>query len=216
MPGTPLASVGALPPAPQPASSMRTPIPLLTLLVCTLLLALPAASARANNADNRIIQDCQNSETGALGGSYTKPQLRHALRNLPGDVLEYSGCYDQIRQAMLASSGGETHGSGNAGTGGIGGGDGSNGGGTGGTGDFGDGTGGTGSTGGPAPQPPAGAEAPVAVAGTTVAPGALPEIGRDAHRLPTALLVLLGLLGVAALAAAALTIGRRVVTHRSA
>jgi hypothetical protein len=54
------------------------------------------------------------------------------------------------------------------------------------------------------------------VAGTAVAPGALPEIGQDSHRLPTALLVLLVLLGVAALGAAATTIGRRVVGHRGA
>jgi len=52
------------------------------------------------------------------------------------------------------------------------------------------------------------------VAGTAVAPGTLPELGRDAHRLPTPLLVLLALLAAAALTPAILTIGRRVVGHR--
>lgn len=191
---------------------MRTPIVLLTLLACALV-ALPAAPARANAADDRIVQDCQHSATGALSGRYTQEQLQHARRNLPGDVLEYSGCYDAIRQALLAGAGaGAGGGSGDAGgAGGLGGG----GGGFGGPGSTGADGSGIGVPGAPPAQPPAGAEKAINVAGTAVAPGALPEIGRDAHELPTSLLVLLALLGGAALAAAAMTIGRRVLTRRS-
>jgi hypothetical protein len=199
---------------------MRPPISLTTLLACVLLMALPAASAHANATDDRIVQDCQHSATGALTGSYTKAQLRHAKNNLPGDVLEYSGCYDAIKQALIARAGGN----GGGGSGGGGGNGGGVGGGAGGTGPGGiggangattaGGVGGSGAT--PNTPPPPGAERPLQVAGRTVAPGALPQIGRDAHRLPTALLVLLVLLGVAALTPAALTIGRRVFAARRA
>jgi hypothetical protein len=197
---------------------MRT-ISLKTLIACALLLALPAATAHANATDDRIVQDCQHSQTGALTGSYTKAQLRHAKNNLPGDVLEYSGCYDAINQALIASAGGGGRGGGassGSGGGGFGGGSGGNGsGGAGGNGASG------GAAGGGAPaivnaRPPAGAERPVRVAGIAVAPGTLPEIGRDSHRLPTALLVLLVVLGIAALVPPTLTIGRHVVARRRA
>lgn len=192
---------------------MRTRHILTTLIACLLLSALPAA-AHANGADDRIIHDCQNSPTGALTGNYTKAQLNHALHNLPGDVSEYSGCYDAIHQALLGSgSGPNGHtGAGGNGSGGLGGGaGGANGGG------LGNGpAGGADAGSGPVPDnpPPPDAAKPVQVAGATVAPGALPQIGKDAHRLPTALLVPLGLLALAALAVAATTIGRRVVAAR--
>ncbi len=193
---------------------MRTPKILITLLACALLLALPAATAFANAADDRIVYDCQNSPTGALTGTYSKAQLKHALHNLPGDVSEYSGCYDAIHQALLASA--SSRGGGNGATGGGGGGTG--GAGSGGT-NPGGGSGATG-TGTAAPvqnaPPPAGAERAVKLAGAAIAPGTLPTIGKDSHQLPTALVVLLVLLGVAALVPAALTIGRRVVAARRA
>jgi hypothetical protein len=189
---------------------MRIPTALIALAACLLVLALPAA-ALANGSDDRIVGDCQHSATGALSGSYTKAQLNHALHNLPGDVLEYTGCYDAIREALLASAGGDPSGGGTGpnGTRGTGGGAG------GGT-DGGIGGSGSAAVGGATPNvpPPPGADRPVSVAGTTVAPGALPRIGSDSHRLPTALLVLLLVLGVAVLATPALTIGRRVVAAR--
>ncbi|HKG40093.1 MAG TPA: hypothetical protein VKB25_13980 [Conexibacter sp.] len=199
---------------------MRPSTIITTLIACVLLLlALPASSALANAADDRIIGDCQNSPTGALRNSYPQAQLNHALHNLPGDVREYTGCSDAIRQALLASAGGDGNGGGNGGGGGgaSGGGDGTGGGiGSGG----GDGSGRTGSTGAAVPTPdappPAGADRAVVVAGAAVAPGALPEIGQDSHHIPTPLLVLLVVLGVAALVPAALTIGRRVVGHHGA
>lgn len=188
---------------------MRPVTALTTLVACVLLLAVPATSAWANATDDRIINECANSATGAVTGSYTKAQLQHALNNLQGDVLEYSGCPDAIRQALHAGDGGGGNDGGGGGTNGTG----TAGGGFGTT----SGAGGTpGGTAVPDTPPPAGAEQPVDVAGAAVAPGALPEIGKDSHRLPTALLVLLVLVGVAALVPAALTIGRRVVGHRRA
>jgi len=191
---------------------MRTSTILTTLIACVLLLALPASSAWANAADDHIIGDCQNSPTGSLRGSYPQKQLNHALHNLPGDVREYTGCFEAIKQALIAGAGG----GGSTGDGGTGGGSAPGGGGSSDAGGGGSFTGDT-SAGTPVPDaaPPAGAEQPVDVAGAAVTPGTLPEIGQDSHRLPTPLLVLLVLVGVAALVAAALTIGRRVVGHRN-
>jgi len=197
---------------------MRTVTTFTTLVACALLLALSANAAWANSADDRIVIDCQTSPTGALRGSYPQQQLRHALHNLDGDIREYTGCSDAIRQALLASVGGGSgngtghSGNGSDGGGGVGGigGDGSSAGG----GSAGGGSGATGAV--PDAPPPPGADRPLQVAGTAIAPGALPELGRDSHRLPTPLLVVLVLLGLAALVPAALTIGRRVVDHRRA
>lgn len=194
---------------------MRTPKLLLTLVACALLLALPAAVAHANPSDDRIDKDCEHSATGALTGSYTKAQLNHALHNLPGDVSEYSGCYDAINQALLASGG---RGGGNGGNGsGPNGGLGGSGGIGGGAGDGGTGAGGGAGTPGaaiPHVPPPPDANRPLKLAGAAIAPGTLPTIGRDSHHLPTPLVVLLALLGLAAAVPAGLTIGRRVVAAR--
>lgn len=200
---------------------MRRPIRLPILLACLLaLLALPSA-ARANAMDDRIARDCLTSKTGALTGRYTKAQLRHALRNLEGDVLEYSGCWDAINQALRSLNGSGGGGGSNDGggdpTGGgtIGGGSGGNA--TGGSGIAGgDGAGG-GSAGSATPPPPVPETVkPISVAGTSVDPGRLPSLGRDTNELPGALVALLALLAVAALAPVTLTIGRRVVARRRA
>jgi hypothetical protein len=190
---------------------MRTVTTLITLVACALLLALPTAAARANAADDRILTDCQESPNGVLRGRYPLKQLNHALHNIPGDQLEYSGCYDAIKQARLAA----LHGGDNGDGGGSGGGTGSGGTGADGGPSGGSAGGGTDATGEiPNAPPPPGADRALDVAGSAIAPGALPELGRDAHRIPTSLLVLLVLLTVAALVPAALTIGRRVVGHR--
>jgi hypothetical protein len=205
---------------PEAATSMRTKLPPL-LLACLLLLALPVAAAHANGSDDRIYKDCQNSPTGELTGSYSKAQLRHALDNIPGDVSEYSGCYDAIRHG-LSPAGGSGGGGGNGTPGGPGGSSGGSGGdrsqtGAGGTSN---GTAGAAGASGGAPTanavPPAGADQPVRVDGAAIAPGELPELGKDAHKLPTPLLVLLALLAVGALVPAGLTIGRRVIARRRA
>lgn len=184
-------------------------------LACLLALALSPTPARANANDDRIVQDCQHSETGALTGAYPRAQLRHALRNLPGDVLEYSGCYDAIRQAMLASAAGGRGGGEDGGAGGIGGGSDTAGGGA--VGGIGGSGGSAGPPGGaPAGQPHVGTRAPVELEGIDVQPGELPSIGQDAHELPTPLVALLALLGVAALVPGGLVIGRRVLDRRRA
>jgi hypothetical protein len=188
---------------------MRTPI-LPTLLVSLLLLAAVAPSAGANASDDRIVHDCQHSITGELTGRYDRKALQHALHNLPTDVREYTNCFDAIRQALLAPTGGANSGDGSGlGAGGLGG---TGGGGLGGIG---------GAPGGAGAAPPAtpahlGAETAVAVAGTPLRPGTIPTIGRDAHELPGALIALLVLLGVAGIAGAATTVGQRVLARRDA
>lgn len=194
---------------------MRPPILLTALLAC-LLLALPVAPALANASDDRIVADCNNSPTGALTGRYTREQLRQALRSLPGDSFGYSGCFDAIRAAIFARGGGNRTDT-SAGDDGFDGGT---------RGDRGDATPvGTGNPAGggdateasgtiPSTQPPAAADRPVAVAGTALTPGVLPDVADRTRGLPTALLVLLALLSLAALIAAVLTIGRRVAVTR--
>lgn len=102
-----------------------------------------------------------------------------------------------------------------------------------GSGDSGGGTSGGGSTGsgnpedevvvaGGAPQvqasgtPQAGSNAPVRLAGATIRPGAISSLGSDANELPSALVVLLVVLGAAALGVVGTTIGRRVLARRRA
>jgi hypothetical protein len=186
---------------------MRTPTTLIATLAAVLALAAPAA---ATPADDTIVHDCQHSQTGALTGTYPKAQLKHALHNLPGDVAEYTGCYDAIRQALLASGSGGNPG----GSGGNGSGSGSGGNGTIGTTGGGDGT--TGAAATPTGPEHVGTKAPVALAGAAVHPGALPALGHDTRSLPTPLLVLLVLLAVAALVPAMTILGRRVVARHRA
>jgi hypothetical protein len=196
----------------MPATTLRTAI-LALLLAC----ALPAVAA-ANATSDRIYRDCEHSASGNLTGTYTKAQLRAALNNLPGDVAEYSGCYDAIHQALLAGGhgGSGAGGTGAGGPGGAGGGGGAAGGGAAGTGAPGSGTGastGSGAVGGPHAS---GSQAPVTLAGSPVRPGVVPALGKDASSLPTPLLVLLILLGAGAVALGGTTVGRRVIARRRA
>jgi hypothetical protein len=82
-------------------------------VVCTLAIAVVAAPS-ASAAGNKAINDCQNN--GKLTGSYTLPQLRHALAIMPASVKEYTNCYDVISQAELAAVG-KGKGSGGSGSG---------------------------------------------------------------------------------------------------
>ena len=185
---------------------MRRPIFLITLLALMLASAAPAAASTTDD----IIRDCQHSPTGELQGTYTRAQLKKAYDNLPGDVREYSSCPDAIHQALLASIANPS-GSGGGPTGGGGGGTPGGGDPTGGGSDL---TGGGTATTTPTVVPRnTGSKAPVTLDGGTVQPGSIPSIGRDAHSLPTPLLVLLVLLAVGALAPAATTIGRRVIAR---
>jgi len=197
---------------------MRRPTTLIAILAAALALAAGAAPAGASTTD-RIIQDCQHSPTGELTGTYPRKALQRALHNLPGDVSEYSGCYDAINQALLDAAirppgGGDGGGGGGPSGSDLPGGLAPPGGGSGGTGPG--GAGAAGGADGAAPPQHTGSKTPVAVDGGLVRPGAIPAIGRDAHALPGPLVVLLVLLGIGALAPAATTIGRRVIARRRA
>jgi hypothetical protein len=194
---------------------MRIP----TLLIAFVLAAagvLPGVAV-ASSASDRIIRDCETSSTGLLTGHYTKAQLRQALNSMQGDVSEYSGCADAIRQALLAS---ETHHGAGGGGSGPGGGGGSTapGGGSGTNGRGGSAFGGSASDpiahiASPSGAPHVGSQAPVQLAGKAIEPGTVPALGHGGHTLPTPLIVFLVLLAGGALVATATTIGRRVVTR---
>jgi hypothetical protein len=196
----------------------------LIALALAVLLVLGTGATAGAASPGQILSDCSRSDTGYLKGTYTKGDLRRALGKVTGDLAEYSGCYDAIRHALAArpANAGDGGGSGSddGGSGGVdaGGGD--------------TGTGGpTGSGGGASeddevvvaggapdvtapPTPAAGSDQPVRLAGATIRPGTIPSISRDSNELPTAMVVLLVLLGVGALGAAGTTIGRRVLARR--
>ena len=168
-----------------------------TLLVCGLALLLLAPPAAAQSTRIKILREC--SQNGRLSGDYTAQQIRDARSNIPDDIDEYTDCRDVLTRALLSRAGGDSGGGG---------------GGTGGGGTGGGGTGG-GSTGGgsgelltpstdadrKALDDAAGAnQTPVEISGASVIPGSASGLGND---LPTTLIVLLALLGAAALAALA-------------
>jgi hypothetical protein len=167
------------------------------LLVCGLALALLAPSAAAQSTRIKILREC--AEDGRLTGDYTAQQIRDARSNIPDDIDEYTDCRDVLTRALLSRAGGDSN---------SGGGGGATGGGTGG----GTGTGGGGGNGGEMLTPSTDADrealdtagkatqTPVEVSGARVTPGSAGELRND---LPTTLIVLLALLGAAALAAMA-------------
>lgn len=167
------------------------------LLVCGLALALLAPPAAAQSTRIKILREC--AEDGRLTGDYTAQQIRDARSNIPDDIDEYTDCRDVLSRALLSRAGGDSN---------SGGGGGTTGGGTGG----GTGTGGGGGNGGEMLTPSTDADrealdtaskatqTPVEVSGARVTPGSAGELRND---LPTTLIVLLALLGAAALAATA-------------
>ncbi|ADB53916.1 hypothetical protein [Conexibacter woesei] len=202
---------------------MSKPKILIALVVLSGLLAAPALAASPDS----IIKDCSSSPTGELQKQYSNGDLRKALKEVNGDVAEYTNCYDAIRNAMRDGSrrgddGGDGDGTspgGDPGTGGTGGGSGGGGlGSTGGGGvDGGDGSGGGTPAGGPAPAPVTpqpGSGEPVKLAGTTVTPSIPATLERNGHELPPALIGFLALFGAGAVGVAATTIGRRVLARR--
>ncbi|MDO8188023.1 hypothetical protein Q5424_26740 [Conexibacter sp. JD483] len=64
-------------------------------------LATPYAGAGSDARDDgqsaQILYDCSTSRTGLLQRAYSVRVLRIALRELPGDVADYTGCPDAIR-----------------------------------------------------------------------------------------------------------------------
>jgi hypothetical protein len=166
-------------------------------MVLTLLVAAPAAVA-GTRAD--IVEDC--FDDGKLDGNYTASQIRDARNNLPADVDQYSDCRDVLARALGGSGSRDIGGTGG---GALGGGSG------GGSGDL--------TPSGPDEQSALdsagaqGGDKPVQVGDGTVVPGAA-GFGPDAahNDLPGSVLVVLILLGLAALAAA-LPQTRKAVPH---
>ena len=173
---------------------------ILLVMVLTLLVAAPAATAGTRGD---IIRDCYDD--GKLDGNYSPSEIRDARNNLPADIDQYSDCRDVLARA-LGGTGAKQVGGGGGGA-----------------------LGGGGDSGGPSePLTPAspeeqaaldqaiqGGEAPVQLGDSTVVPGAA-GFAADAARntIPTTLLAVLILLGVAALSAAVPYVRRRVLRRR--
>ncbi len=172
----------------------------LALGMC-LLLALVAAPAANAAGTTQILRDC--ADDGVLQGNYSPSDLRKARQNIPTDTDEYTDCRDVLARAAargVASSGGG--GGGAAGSGGS-----------------------TGEGILESPNTPEGQAAigesaaqgapdPIQLSGRPVIPGnAGFAAGAVRNGLPTSLLVVLVLLGAAALAAAAPFARRRVLAR---
>jgi hypothetical protein len=189
---------------------IRVHTPFLALL--TVLVSAAPAAADASG----VIADCNNN--GYLTGHYARGQLQSALNGMGADVREYTNCYDVIRRALLATA---------AGVGGKGGG-----GSTSGPGGSPDalgrptrsgthrGTSAAVSTRGVYARLPPGTAAghgshqAVALTGGSVSPGgASPGAGSDARSLPTALILVLIMLGLAAASGGGVALRRRVIAR---
>lgn len=73
------------------------------------LMAVAAASNQRDRTDEnltaRVLYDCATSHTGSLQHTYSVRVLRVALRTMPGDVAEYTGCVDAIREQIRNAGG---------------------------------------------------------------------------------------------------------------
>jgi len=163
----------------------------LITLALTLLVAL-ALPVLAQASGDDVIRDC--AEDGDLDQSYSDEELEDAERNMPSDIDQYSDCRDVIQQAQ-AGGRGSTDGGGASGGGGGGSDDDYRGSATGD-----DVAGGEGGTPGDANE--LGIRKQQAEEGiapdtsATTAAGA--DVGDDDGGLPTAALVAIALLGLAA------------------
>jgi hypothetical protein len=189
-------------------------------------LAIPATglltAAPAMASSSSVIADC--NANGYLTGHYSRSDLQGALKGMGADVKEYTNCYDVVRRALLASASGGTGGSGSGGGGSGSGGGGTSYGSTGAT-----GTGGTGSgrsavstrgvyntlPGGAASDP--GSPNAVKLGGSTISPGSAGvNAGSSLRSIPMPLIIVLVLLGLAALSGGGVAIRHRVVTRHGA
>lgn len=85
-----------------------------TVFACALTaftaVTLATTTAGLNDRDDRndqtaqILLDCARSQTGMLQRTYSVRVLRIALRDLPGDVADYTGCPDAIRLQIEEST----------------------------------------------------------------------------------------------------------------
>ena len=167
------------------------------------LVVVPAANAASTT---QILRDC--ADDGVLQGNYKPSELRNARKNIPTDTDEYTDCRDVLARAAAGAVAGSGAGSGSSG-GGSG------------------GSGGSGSANRPLESPNTpeardaigkaaarGAPDPVRLGGRPVVPGSA-GLASDAVRngLPTPLIVLLALLGAAALATLTPFVRRRVIAR---
>jgi hypothetical protein len=172
------------------------------LLFTTVLVALLVAPAAGAANRNQIIRDCAD---GSLDGKYSASEMRDARNNLPADVDEYTDCRDLLTRA--------THGGGKSSSG---------------AGVAGSASGGSG--GGGSKLTPSGPEeqktldiarrsagtSAVEIDGQRIVPGAAGFAADAARRgIPGPLVLLLALLGAAALAAAVPPIRKRVLSRRA-
>jgi hypothetical protein len=176
--------------------------PMLRLVLAGVVavLLLTASPALAGTRE-QILQQCQD---GRLTGDFTVKEIRDARNNIPTDIDQYSDCRDVLSRALAGPAGG--------------------------------GGGGTGGGGTLTPSTPqdqkaiadaaARGDTPVKVDGGTVVPGASGfEANAARNPLPTGLIAVLVLLGIAAAAGAApllkrlggvgslSTLGRRVLAR---
>jgi hypothetical protein len=175
---------------------------MLRLVLACLLIGLVAVPAADAASTTQILRDC--ADDGVLQGNYSPSELRKARKNIPTDTDEYTDCRDVLARAAAAGVAG-SGGSGSAGGAG-------------------------GSTGGAGqgladPHTPEGREI-VGRAGARGAPDAVDIGGRAVvpgnagfasgavrNGIPDTLIVVLVLLGAAALAASAPFVRRSVLAR---
>lgn len=182
----------------RPASVISMLRLALACLVLGLIVAVPAANAASTT---QILRDC--ADDGVLQGDYKPAELRKARQNIPTDTDEYTDCRDVLARAAAAGVAGS--GSGSGGTGGSG----------------------VSSENQPleSPNTPEGKAAigkaagegapdPIRLGGRSVLPGAA-GLSSDAVRneLPTPLIIVLALLGAAALATLSPFVRRHVIAR---
>jgi len=202
-----------------------------TIFLALLATLLCTSVARADTT-TQIWRDCVLDSK--LDGHYTLAQLREARNHPPADGLEYTDCTDILARAIAAKTSSHPSannaGGGSSGGGGTGGGGG--GGGTGSSSGGGGGGGGGGGTGDSAPAAPLTPTTPadqqalteaaikgsnvVKVDGKPVMPGGQSQLAADVGRnsLPTTLVIVLIMLGLAAILGGGRQIRDRVVAHR--
>ena len=178
-----------------PASVFRMLRLALACLVLGLIVAVPAANAASTT---QILRDC--ADDGVLQGDYSPSELRKARQNIPTDTDEYTDCRDVLARAAAAGVAGS--GSSSGGTGGS-------------------------SENQPleSPNTPEGKAAigkaagegapdPIRLGGRSVLPGTA-GLSADAVRneLPTPLIIVLALLGAAALATLSPFVRRNVIAR---
>lgn len=201
-----------------------------TIFLALLATLLCASVARADTT-TQIWRDCVLDSK--LDGNYTLAQLRAARSHPPADGMEYTDCTDILARAIAAKTSSSSHsnsGGNSSGGGGTGGGGGGGAGGSGSSSGGGGGGGNGAADNAPAtpltPTTPADQQAlteaaiqgsnVVKVDGKPVMPGGASQLAADVGRnsVPSTLIIVLILLGLAAILAGGRQIRDRVIAHR--